>query len=176
VLDALSRIAGVVGTFHLHLVGAGPFEADLRAKADRLGLAERVHFWGARPPETMPLFYALADVFVFPSLYDVWGLVLNEAMASRLPVVASTLAGATRDLVEEGITGLAVDPQDVPALAAALRRLIMDPALRYRMGTAAAQVVEQKATIVHSAAAFLRAIHLALYLCPTPAPFAVPRS
>jgi glycosyltransferase involved in cell wall biosynthesis len=158
-IDAFSRTAHQT---HLHFVGGGPAEAELRAQVEAAGLAGRVHFWGAQRPEDVPLYYALADVFVFPSLYDVWGLVLNEAMACGLPPVASTLAGATRDLVEDGVNGFAVDPRDVPALAAALQRLIGDADLRARLGAAAARTIQEKATIAHSAEAFLRAIQLAL--------------
>jgi glycosyltransferase involved in cell wall biosynthesis len=158
VLDALTQVGNQA---HLHVVGGGPCEDALRSQAEASDLAGRVHFWGARHPEELPLYYALADLFVFPSLYDVWGLVLNEAMACGLPVVASPLAGATRDLVEEGTNGFVVDPRDVPALAAALARLIADAQLRARMGAAGAATVQGKATIRDSADAFLRAIELA---------------
>ncbi len=161
-LEALHQIQDQAGSIFLHLVGTGPDEANLKAQAKRLGLEERVQFWGAQPPEKVPFFYALADVFVFPSLYDVWGLVLNEAMACGLPVIASSLAGATRDLVIDGQNGLVVDPRQVPALADALRSLIGDPNLRARMGRAAAKTIQKKATLEHSVGAFMRAIQLAL--------------
>jgi len=162
VLQALSLLPGEAGDFHLHVVGSGPEEDRMQALAARLGLGSRVHFWGAQAPERVALFYALADLFVFPSLEEVWGLVLNEAMACGLAVIASPLAGATRDLVEDGVNGLVVDPRDVHALSGALRRLIQDGAMRVALGAAAASTIQQKATIEHSASAFSQAIDLVL--------------
>jgi glycosyltransferase involved in cell wall biosynthesis len=98
-------------------------------------------------------------------LDEVWGLVLNEAMSSGLPAIASSLAGATRDLVEDGVNGLVVDPRDIQSLADALKRLIVSSELRARLGSAAAASIRQKATIEHSADAFMRAIDLALEQC-----------
>jgi glycosyltransferase involved in cell wall biosynthesis len=161
-LEALAQVNTQVANFHLHLVGTGPHEGVLREKASRLGLTNRLTFWGSVAPEDVPRFYALADIFVFPSLYDVWGLVLNEAMACELPVIASNMAGATQDLVEDGINGIAVDPRDVSSFASALTRLITDPELRERMGKAAALTIGEKATIEHSASAFVRAVEMAL--------------
>jgi glycosyltransferase involved in cell wall biosynthesis len=161
-LEALARLTGANGQFHLHLIGTGPLENELRAQVGILELVPWVHFWGAMPPERVALFYALADVFVFPSLYDPWGLVLNEAMACGLPVIASPLAGATCDLVEDGVNGFAVDPRDVPALTRAIARLMIDTDLRTRMGAAALATVRDRASIEHSASAFLEAIAIAL--------------
>jgi glycosyltransferase involved in cell wall biosynthesis len=59
-----------------------------------------VHFYGFRQIDENPVFYALADAFILPSLWEEWGLVVNEAMASRLPVVISEMAGCAEDLLE----------------------------------------------------------------------------
>ena len=62
-----------------------------------------VHFYGFRQIEESPVFYSLADAFVLPSLYEEWGLVVNEAMASGLPVIVSDTAGCAEDLLETGL-------------------------------------------------------------------------
>lgn len=160
-LEAFARLPAASGAA-LHFVGNGPLEAELRPQAQALGLQEQVFFWGQQSPQDMPLYYALADVFVFPSVYEPWGLVLNEAMACGLPIIASPLAGATRDLVQDGVNGFVVDPRNLAVLADALKRLIADPGLRQRMGEQARRTIEQKATIEHSAQAFIRAIEFAL--------------
>jgi len=159
-LQAVQLAAYNGGNLRLKIIGEGPEKEMLEQTAGALGIAAHVHFIGRKTPVELPAYYAGADLFLMPSLDEIWGLVLNEAMASGLPVIASTLAGATRDLVEHGVNGLAVDPRDVPALARAIETLAADPELRLRMGRAAAVTIRAKATIDHSAAAFIRAIEL----------------
>jgi glycosyltransferase involved in cell wall biosynthesis len=113
----------------LVLVGSGTDEPRLRALADG-----RVTFAGARDRDELVGFYADADVFVLPSRSEPWGMVLNEAAAAGLPLVATEQAGASHDLVEEGANGFRVPAGDVPALREALLRLEADPALRLRAG------------------------------------------
>lgn len=160
-LEAFARLPAASGAA-LHFVGNGPLEAELRLQAQALGLQAQVFFWGQQLPQDVSLYYTLADVFVFPSVYEPWGLVLNEAMACGLPVIASSLAGATRDLVQDGVNGFIIDPRNPAALAETLTRLIADPGLRQRMGEQARRTIEQKATIEHSAQAFIRAIEFAV--------------
>ncbi len=100
------------------------------------GLRERVVFAGAVDDDTLAAHYRAADLFVAPSRYESFGLMFAEAMAWGLPVVALRAPGAL-DLVVDGETGLLTPPEDVPALAAALTRLLDDPALRLRLGAAA---------------------------------------
>lgn len=159
-LEAL-RPLQEIGDYHFHVVGKGPQCEELQQQAETSGLTQRVHFWGAQPPEKIPFYYALADVFVFPSLYDVWGLVLNEAMACGLPVIASSVAGATRDLVVDGENGFVIDPRNEAQFTEALRRLLLDADLRRQMGQRAAATIQAKATIQHSVQAFMQAIQLA---------------
>src|SRR5262249_55512462 len=101
---------------HLVLVGSGPDGPDLMALSKELRLpvfdhssqarvnppsgTPGVHFYGFRQIEENPVFYALADAFILPSLWEEWGLVVNEAMACGLPVVVSEKAGCVEDLLE----------------------------------------------------------------------------
>jgi glycosyltransferase involved in cell wall biosynthesis len=85
--------------------------------------------------------YSQADVFVFPSVSDPWGLVLNEAMAAGLPVIATSAAGAADDLVFHGRNGLVVEPFDVAGLAGAMSTLTADPALRGSMGAQSSSII-----------------------------------
>jgi glycosyltransferase involved in cell wall biosynthesis len=89
----------------------------------------------------LPDWYAAGDVAVLASDFEKWGLVVNEAMACGLPVVASDLVGCAPDLVRDGQTGVVFRARDPDALAAALRPLVADPALRARLGDGARRLI-----------------------------------
>src|SRR5690606_4192967 len=85
-----------------------------------------VHFYGFRQIDQNPIFYALATAFILPSTTEEWGLVINEAMASGLPVIASNRLGCAEDLVADGINGYTFNPDSEEELADALEK-IADP-------------------------------------------------
>ena len=91
-------------------------------------------------------YYGLADVFALPSLNEVWGLVLNEAMACGLPIIASRWAGATHDLVRNGVNGYIVDPYDVNEVVDRLRQLLENNSARRSMGMHSVEMVRDKTT------------------------------
>ena len=103
-------------------------------------MADRVSF---RPfSKQIERFFAAADVFVFPTFFDAYGMVISEAMASGLPVITSRAAGAA-ELIEHGESGwLTADPWDPDQIAEGLRTLAADPGLRQRMGAAARSKIE----------------------------------
>lgn len=109
----------------LVLVGGGPEEASLKELVRNRGISNVV-FAGSQGPEELAQWYAAADVFVFPSLVDVWGLVVNEAMACGLPVLASKYAGASQELVRDQGVGELFDPIDIEKFGAALQRWCMN--------------------------------------------------
>lgn len=127
----LKNVAVVLRALHLLgapdvgllLVGAGPQEEELRRLCHTYGLQEQVFFEGFRQPEELCRYYALADVLVFPSLRESWGLVVNEALAAGLYVVASRRVAAALELLQEGWNGELFEPEDVAGLAAILGRL-----------------------------------------------------
>jgi glycosyltransferase involved in cell wall biosynthesis len=125
----------------LLLVGDGADETALRRQcADRH--TQNVVFAGFRQKAELPQYYALADVFVFPTLGDPYGLVVDEAMACSLPVISTSAAGEIRDRVEEGVNGYIVPPENSGALAERMLELAQDPALRDRMGQASAKKIK----------------------------------
>lgn len=129
-LDAWSLVPG-----DADLVIAGLGSLD-EAVHDRVAAAAMppVRSLGHLDRDQLARAYAEADVFVFPSVSDPWGLVLNEAMASRLPVIATSAPGAVDDLVSDGENGVVVPPFDPGALADAMIGLASDPARRLEMG------------------------------------------
>jgi glycosyltransferase involved in cell wall biosynthesis len=130
-LQAFKRIEREFPEAHLLIAGDGPLNMPLKAEARQLGLARRVHFLGWRTD--IPNVLAGLDVFVMPSLWEGFGLVLLEAMAQALPVVGSAVS-AIPEIVAHGETGLLVPPRDPDALADALRTLLRDPALMRHLG------------------------------------------
>lgn len=165
-----ARSPGGRGVWPLVLLGDGPLRAGLQALCGELGLAwenseaktglrngdcvmsrlppdhtARVVFAGFRQIGELPAFYAKAGVFVHPALEEPWGLVLNEAMASGLPVLSSRNVGAAEELVREGQTGFLFDPENPGEIAACLGKMAdMAPQCRFEMGLAARKMVEDK--------------------------------
>jgi len=85
-------------------------------------------------PEQLASYYALADIFVFPTYTDPWGLVVNEAMACGLPVIASDVAGCVADLVADNWNGRVVTAGDRQQLASAMQEIASNGAMRTQMG------------------------------------------
>jgi glycosyltransferase involved in cell wall biosynthesis len=131
---------------------AAQLDADIAA----YGLEDRIMLLGAVPPERVVELYLASDVFVLASRFEGYGMALAEAVTHGLPVV-STTAGAIPDTVPEG-TGLLVPPNDVVALAQALRRLIGDRAERQRLAMKARAAAAQFPTWQDSALLFAGAI------------------
>lgn len=134
-LAAFATVLDASPTARLVMVGGGPLEQDLRARAARMGIGASVTFTGVRPdvPRLLPAF----DVFALSSRFEGLPIALLEALAAGLPVVATT-AGGIPEVVEDGREGFLVAPGDAGAMAGRLLRLIEDPELREAMGEAAA--------------------------------------
>jgi 1,2-diacylglycerol 3-alpha-glucosyltransferase len=151
--------AGETAAPDLVIVGSGPLDAALREQCRASGVeviertgsppfpepgapaGPRAFFYGFRQISENPVFYALADAFVLPSVLEEWGLVVNEAMACSLPVIVSRNAGCAEDLVREGENGWVFDPSSAGELAACLARLDESAALRSRMGVQSQEIV-----------------------------------
>lgn len=118
------------------VAGSGPEESRLRRLA-----GPNVSFLGHVERDDLPQLYADADVAVIPSRSDTWGMTLNEAALAGLPLVASTVVGGSHDLIEEGVNGFRVSPDDPDALREAIRRLIDDESFRHTAGRRSRELV-----------------------------------
>ncbi len=134
-IEALARLAGL--PWRCRIIGsearAPLVAAALRAQIGSLGLGERIAL-GGEVDEISPCYHC-ADIFVLASRHEGYGMVFNEALRHGLPIIATT-AGAVPEAVP-ATAGLLVPPEDPTALAAALRRLILDPLERKRLATGA---------------------------------------
>ena len=123
------------------IVGDGELDAALKQEARGLQISDRVIFTGNR--SDTPQLYSAMDVFVLPSQQEAFPMVLIEAMACGVPVVA-TRVGDVADIVEPGVTGLLVDTRDAAALQTAIGKILSDEAVARRMSAAAqARTVER---------------------------------
>ena len=138
---------------HLAIVGGGPLQAALRQSAEDLAIGESVHFLPRQ--DQVGRLYAAADFYVLPSLYEGCPYTLIEAMALGLPCVA-TKAEGSRDIIEDGATGLLVPIADPPALAEALLRLLASPELSARLAATAREVTRKRFTADRMATATAR--------------------
>ncbi len=136
----------------LWIAGEGDLTAELETTARAAGLASRVRFLGFR--SDVPALLSAVDLVVQASHREGLGNSLLEAMAACLPVVASAVGG-TPDVVLDGATGLLVPPHDVPALSAALDRVLADASLRTALGQAGRTRVEQEFRLEAEADAWL---------------------
>lgn len=156
------------GVWPLVLLGDGELKGELMALCEGLGVqvfsgghleklklnsyklktsseGGLVVFAGFRQIAELPAFYAEAGAFVHPALEEPWGLVINEAMASGLPVLSSRNVGAAEELVVDGETGYLFDPMNIEEMAAAMDKVVgMMPEARSRMANAAREMAERK--------------------------------
>lgn len=134
-LEALRDLSGDHPALHLTLVGDGPERAALERRAREMGLTSRITFAGYRSQAEVAALLREATALVLPSFAEGVPVVLMEAMAARVPVVATRIAGVP-ELVEDGVSGLLVPPGDAHALRIALGRCLYDANLCRAMGDA----------------------------------------
>jgi len=156
VLKALDNLSdSEVG---LMIVGSGPEENNMKNFCEEENI-KNVFFEGFRQQEELVKYYALADIFILPSFEEVWGLVINEALASGLYVLSSKYAGASYDLIKEGWNGEIFDPNKVEEIVELIERIkenIED--IRERRDDIS-QYACREFSIEKSAQEFIKAIH-----------------
>jgi glycosyltransferase involved in cell wall biosynthesis len=144
--------------FELEIVGGGPDEQSLRGLVAELGLTDSVTFSGTLDRAATAHRYREADLFTLASWEEAFGNVFAEALASGLPVVGSTVGGIP-ELVHHGQNGLLVPPRNPRALAAAIRHLADDPALRLQMSRRNRAQAESSLSWEHATSRYLSVYH-----------------
>jgi len=141
---AMPKVLDEQPSCKLLLVGEGPMENELRSLARDVRVEKAIRFLGTR--HDVPAILQLSDLFVFPSLSEGLGVALLEAMAMTRPCIASNIT-AIPEVVEDGRSGILVEPQRPDQLANAILSLINDPERRQAMGARGRQIVEEKFSI-----------------------------
>jgi glycosyltransferase involved in cell wall biosynthesis len=159
-VDACARLIGTGVDVDCTIVGDGSLRDTTEAWIKHHGLSERVHLLGPVPQHEVARLMGDCDIFVLPSVIALDGqmdgipMALMEAMAAGTPVVASAISGIP-ELVEHGVNGLLVDSTQPDRVAAAVRQLAEDVALRERMGKAGQQKVQREFDVRVTAASFI---------------------
>jgi glycosyltransferase involved in cell wall biosynthesis len=127
----------------LVLLGDGPLKSDLCHLISDLGLQHSVLLPGFKQYGELPIYYGLAKAFIHASTKEPWGLVVNEAMASGLPVLVSNRCGCAPDLVREGVNGFTFDPYNVEQLAQLMLKLSTLNTQHSTLGSASREIISQ---------------------------------
>lgn len=125
-------------SIRLTIVGTGALEEKVVEAARK---DPRIRYEGFVAPECLPRYYHRSDILVLPTLYDLWGLVVNEAMNAGLPIIATDRAGAAGEIALDGVNGYIVPAGDSWALAQAIQTLHEEPELRLSMGQASRSII-----------------------------------
>lgn len=147
----------------LMVAGTGPLEDELKNEFANVP----VTWLGHVQPSKLPELYVAADVTVLPSREEVWGLVINEAMASGCPVIASYACGGTEDLIIDGVTGFKIPTCDSSCYSASIQAVLssvldLSPVELQQIAQNALDRLKQHFTIENAASRFVAAIRVAL--------------
>lgn len=122
----------------LTLAGEGALRESLEASMSPM-VRDKVKLHGFLPVTQLPEIFAMCDVFVIPSRHDGWGVVVNQAIAAGMPVIASEAVGAANDLIEIGVNGMVVTAGDANSLYSAMKDVCQSEDRRNRMSQASAE-------------------------------------
>lgn len=140
--DLLIRAAETINSqYGIYIIGGCPVE-EYKSYIRSHNITN-IHFIGFKTKSELRDYYIAADLFAFPTREDVWGLVLNEALAIGLPVVASNKAIASFELVQEGHNGYIVDPEHVEQMAEKISYIMEHDELREKMGKKSIEIIKK---------------------------------
>jgi glycosyltransferase involved in cell wall biosynthesis len=142
----------------LIILGGGPLEYYLKNLSSSLKLKDIIFVPSVMKIEELIKFYCLADIFVLPTLEDVWGFVINEAMACGLPVISTYASQAATEMIRSGENGYIVNITESNQLYGVLKRLIQNSTLRREMGERSREIILQEFDVSVMVKGFLSAI------------------
>lgn len=140
-IKAFDHLKRKCANISLLIVGYGYQEEELKGLCRKERIKD-VYFAGHIDIDDIPKFYGIADLFVLPSTEEVWGLVINEAMACGLPIITTDKVGASADLVKEGVNGYIIEEKNIAQLYEAMKKIVLNPSLQKKMGEQSRKVIE----------------------------------
>lgn len=140
-LKAFQKVLLQVPQAYLILIGTGPSENDYRQLSKSLNIEHRVHFPGRI--KKIGAYLEMADVFVFPTLFEGFGIALIEAMSKGMPCIASRI-DALEEIIDDNVSGILVEPRSESQLTETMIRLYKNSELRERLGQQALKKVKNQ--------------------------------
>jgi glycosyltransferase involved in cell wall biosynthesis len=142
-LEAFAYYRSLCGgaAWSLVLLGDGALRSKLEQKCETLGLRDHVLLPGFRQYDELPAYYGLAGAFIHASTIEPWGLVVNEAAASGLPLLVSDRCGCAPELVHDGVNGFTFDPRNISELAEKMKQISAPEFPRAAFGAASREIV-----------------------------------
>ena len=142
-IDVVKDLSEIRKDFVLEIIGDGEERQALEEMVEALNLKEHILFHGFRQKEELPQFLARSNAFLFQTDFDIWGLVLNEAMAAGIPCLSSINAGATEDLIQDGITGFKVNFAESKKAAEKINWMLNHPKEMKELGKRASEFIRE---------------------------------
>ncbi len=142
-LNAFKIVKSKIPDINLVLIGSGSLEQDIQVFIKENNFSKSIKIYNWLSYEELPPYYRNALMMICPSTHEPWAFVVNEAMASGLPVIASSAVGAARALIKNNENGFIVPPQDSQAIADKITTLLNDENLRKRISQNAYRTVKQ---------------------------------
>lgn len=167
-LEAVRLVAQSRKDFRVDILGEGTARGEMEEFVRKHHLDSIVNFHGFVQKGDLPVWLAQSSALLFQTGYDIWGLVVNEAMAAGVPVLSSPNAGATYDLIRDGENGFVVDFRN-HAHAAKMLQWVMDhPEDTAEMGKRASEFIQKNASLENASNKFKEAIQMTLNSVPEP--------
>lgn len=161
-LSAYAKIKKEYPNLAFLVLGNGPLESKLQ----KIAISKELHDFRIIPSglnlKELIRLYSIADLFVLPTLEDVWGFVINEAMACGLPVVSTYASQAAIDMIDSGKNGFIVKPMSSEELYFAIKFLLCNPKLRAKMGDMSKEKVSTEFSVIQMKNGFISAIEHSL--------------
>ena len=158
VLEAVRLLNEKRSDFRVIIIGDGESKSELMEFSEKNQLNHRIEFTGYKQKQELPYFFAQADALLFQSNFDIWGLVLNEAMAAGICCLSTKNAGASFDLIQENINGMTIDYNQTQAVAEKMNWMIDHREKVKLMGEKAILFINENANLSKSANGFILAL------------------
>jgi len=165
IIHSIKYLSYIRQDFVVDVVGEGPELENIINMSNAVGVRQYFNFTGFKQKHEIPHYLSMAKCFLFPSEYDIWGLVLVEAMSVGIPCISSIHAGATCDLIQDGVTGFAMDFSNHGEIAKKIDWILCNPDLSRNIGDNAKYYIQKHVNLETSVNGFMTAINKNISWC-----------